>query len=446
MSTKIHAAPLALLCGLALTTGAEAQLQQQRSRGDDMRDTVQLHSGKTVRGRVLRRFDPNELVIVQGGKRKEFRHDKVAEVSTVRDHLREFFEARQGQDHDAADTHWHLCRWAHDRELYHLARVEAYATLARDPDHIDAHTYLEHKQRGNGTWRWRLDGRLVSKSRFDDRTGEIGSGLELRSEAFILQTNVDLRRATDALLDLERLHVFWLEEYGPKLELDEIVDPLPVKLFKSQDDFPALTSSYRRPYFLPNPHNEKSFLYFEEDADRPTGMFSTVTQHILYHSLARDADPGDPKARFCDWLEIGLGEWMESRCSGPAGLVEIGDAVMEPWVATATVEGRRYSLKNMLHLTLQDHFYTGGSIRRRTGRNRSETHWAAVQAFTTFLLDEEANPGTDRLVWEYLYTALRLGRGDSSSAFDKAFGRDIEEYEKPWQRWLDRHANPTTPK
>ena len=424
----------------AFTAGGQltAQLVQHEWKGDDERDVIELKNGKKIEGRVLNQYDPSETIVMQGRKRVRLKPGKIDRMTTVRDKLRAFFERREGHDHESASLHWELCQWAHSQELYHLARVEAYAVLARDENHVNAHTYLEHKE-SKGKWRWRLDGRLTSKKNFDRVMNDIGKTVALRSEAFSIRTDAGLRKATDALLDAERLHLWWLDEYGNKLELDEILEPLPIKAYAERDDFPGL-SSQTRAYFLPNPHNEKSFVFFEEHQDRPTEFFTTLSQHILYNSLARDADPGAPQARFCDWLEIGIGQWAESCFRGRGGEATPGEARLDPRQAAITLAGDRYSLKNMIHLTLRDHFYTAGSMRFGRGRDarrmRPDVHWAAVHCFTTYLLDENANPGMARRVWEYLYTALRLGRGDSSSAFDDAFGKEIEEFEKPWLRWL----------
>lgn len=424
---------------LVLTAGLlPAALPAQRSaRGDDERDKIELQNGREIRGRVVQRYDTEEVLLVQGGKRVRVEPKKIKSMRTVRDELRAFFEYRDALDLDEAANHWDLSKWADGRALHALARTEAYATLARDPDHVEANEYVGNRKKGK-RWMWRYDDRWMSREKFDERTSDIGHAFELESETFAIETNAGLKKATDALLDLERLYVWWHDEFGKELQLDEIIKPMRVKAWAKAEKFPAWSSD-KIPYYVPNPYQDQSFVFFDEGRNRPTGLFSVGSQHLLYHALARRADPGNQQNRFCDWLELGIGEWADSCFRGPAGQAEPGLPDKNREQAALAILGDRYSLKNMLHLTLRDHFYSTGSL-RRSGRTDARVHWAAAHMFTAFLLDEEANPGIRPKLLEYLRLALAEGKGDSSSAFDDAIGRRIEEFEKPWAEWLQARA------
>lgn len=417
---------------------------------DDERDRIILTNGKELNGRVQQRHLEKEVLLRQGNKRVRVKKSKINQIETVRDHTRAFFKRRAGRDHAAAATHWEMSEWAAKRRLPHLAKVAAYATLARDPKHDKAHEFLGHRQRGN-EWRWKLDSRYVSRETFDEYNSDMGHGLELRSEHFAIQTDAGLKRACDALYDLERLYLWWLDEHGASLELQELLEPINLKIFAEDSQFPPLSSS-KLGYFVPFPHDDRCYVFYEKREERPSHMLTMASQALLYRVLANNADPGGPEERFCAWLEFGLSQWAESQFSGPAGQVEPGDVRVDQIVATLAASDERYSLKNMLHLHVRDHFYATSSARtigaqRRYRTTRHDVHWAATQLFTTFLLDEKANPGLREKVWEYAKLALREGKGDSSSAFDKAIGQRVEKFEKPWATWISKRSKvPSRPK
>jgi hypothetical protein len=425
--------PLPALAAVFLSLGA---LAQEPERGaDDARDTITLADGKVLRGRVERRNDDDEILLLERGKRRRVDNARVKSVATVRDLVREFLTER-AQGDDSAAFQWQMAEWADQKQLWGMARLCAHATLARDPDHAAAHERLGHKKGAKG-WMWPVRSRWMTAAKFEEYTSDIGHGLELDSESFKVVTNAGLRRGTDALFDLERLAVSLLDEYGKPLRLAEVVRPLQVTIYSDRERFPGI-SSERIPYFVPTPHDDRSYLYFEGTADRPTDLITVGTQHLLYRTLVGDADPGGPLERFCAWLEIGFGRWMESRFRGPAGRGEVGDPVLDPGLVVLNVRGRRYSLPNLLHLTLRDHFYTGGSLHESIGRTRNDVHWASVQSFVHFLMDDKANPGMAARLLDFLRAALGNAKGDSSRAFDRAMGRPVEDFEQPFRDWLDK--------
>ena len=89
-----------VLAGLAIALAALPCPAQ--NKGKDLRDEVTLKSGKTVHGRVVRAFDPDELLVMQGGKRVRLPKDKVAKIVTINDHLREFLDRRAEIGRDAS--------------------------------------------------------------------------------------------------------------------------------------------------------------------------------------------------------------------------------------------------------------------------------------------------------------------------------------------------------
>ncbi len=428
---------LAVLATALLVLPADAQSKRKRDR-DDMRDTIVLKSGKEVRGRVKQRHDEKELLVMQGGKRVRIRQKRVQSIDTVRDKLRQYFDQRVGHDPALAETHWELSKWCEKAQLWHLARVEAHAVLVRDPDHGPAHEFLGHKRKKRG-YLWPLGSRFVSKDKFDEYTGDIGHALELRSEHFVIESDAGIERTVNALLDLERMYLWWLDEHGEALQLDEVLEPMRLRIYDEDGKFPQWSNA-GHPYFVPNPYNEYSYLFYSRNEPRPTRLFEVATQHLLYRTLARNNDPGGEQQRFVDWFELGIAQYVDSKFFGDPGNVEPIQPAPGRQHAQLALQGKRYSLKNMLHLTLRDHFYGAGTLQRRTNRTRSDVHWAAVHMFVAFLLDEDANPNLGPKVFEYLRVALGEGKGDSSRVFDRAIGKPIEKFEKPWKRWLIKQA------
>ncbi|MCA8941899.1 MAG: hypothetical protein KDB80_05000, partial [Planctomycetes bacterium] len=343
--------------GSAIVAGFLALAAPAQSLFDrnDERDLIVLTNGKELHGRVLQRHTPDEVLLLQGNRRVRVDKNKITRIETVRDQIRAFFKRREGRDHGAAATHWEMCEWARKRKLPHLARVAAYATLARDPDHDKAHEFLEHRLRGK-TWMWKLGSRYMPRDRFEEYTSDIGHGLVIQSENFVIETDAGLMRTCDALYDLERLYVWWLDEHGPALQLEEILEPLPLKVFDHDSNFPALSSQWMG-YFVPKPYDDRTYLFYEENQRRPKQMFTMASQHLLYRTLVGDADPGGPQERFCAWIEFGVSQWAESQFHGDPGQAEPGDVRFDRVVATLAASNERYSLKNMLHLQIRDHFY-----------------------------------------------------------------------------------------
>ena len=67
-------------------------------------------------------------------------------------------------------------------------------------------------------------------------------------------------------------------------------------------------------------------------------------------------------------------------------------------------------------------------------------NWSASTMFVAWLLETGNTPRTREPFLKFVVEALRDRKGDSSSAFDKAMGRRIEDLEEPWMKWLAKKA------
>lgn len=324
------------------------------------------------------------------------------------------------------------------RELPRMAALQAYHVLLQDPDHEGAHTLLGHARRGDDAWRWRRGKALLSKAEFDEQIADCGKGLSLTSEHWTLRTDAGLRRAVDTLFDLERLYLFWMAEFGKALNLQEVLLPMVVHAWERADDFPGWTMM-RLPYYHPRPYDDTGFTFFEPGVPRAKNLFRVGSKQVLNRSLVVDGDPGSNKNRFCAWLELGLGQWVEARLDGPPGQAARRDAEIDPARARLVLDERRMELPNLVNTTVRDTYYAGVT-------DYHSADWAHCHMFVEFLMRDRTPGGTAERLMEYAFLALRRKRGTGSSTFDKAFGQRIEKFERPFLEWLGQQAGTVPPK
>lgn len=399
----------------------------------DVRDTVVLRDGTSVRGRVVTPFDPHEILVLQDGSRVRVPREKVAEIRTITLDVATLLQERRDARQNVR-FHWMLAEWAAAHELPALARLQALQTVLLDPAHEAAHEFLGHRHHGTRGWLWPVGSRWLTFDQVEQHHSEWGRALELSSEHFTIRTDAGHRTAIDTLIDLERLYVFLLAEFGEPLQLREAIQPMAISVRGRADDF-SRRGNEAIPYYEPHPFGDRGWTFLVAPNERPLDLFAVGTQMVLYRCLANDAAVSDPFGRLCAWAELGFSHHVQSRLHGPPGAAVAGPPALDVLELDLARNARPYRLPNLLHLTLRDHFYGGFG-------GSSLVHWASVEAFTQFLMD----PGVDRRrparFLEYLRLALREGKGDSSSAFDAAIGLEIEALEAEFDAWLGQHGAP----
>ncbi len=413
---------------LLTSTAIVASLLSSAFAQKDMRDRVTLRSGKVIAGRLLNPYSDDELIVMQGGKRVRLKSKDVAKADTLLERQREFFLRRATLEADPR-AHWELCKWAASVELDGLARLAGLQVLLMDPDHPEAHAFLGHRKR-NKKWLWPMDSKWLDLERLEKASSSWGRALVIEGEHFRIRSNGGVRRAVLALLDLERLYMYWFDQFGPELDLHHALKPMEIRVWNDEEKFPGW-SSQRLSYFVPKPFDDAGFTFYLRGEERPYDLFLVGSQQILYRCLALDPNLGYPKNRLCAWLELGFGQWVQTQLAGEAGAAEpiIGRLDLEQ--ARTVLIGERYSLKNILHLSLRDNFYGGLG-------GDDLTHWASVYCLVAYLMDEDARKGGRDALLMFLRAALRDGKGDSSKAFDEAMGERAEEIEPAWLSWLEK--------
>jgi hypothetical protein len=419
--------PLSFLA--VLTSALAAQAVEPVGR-DDRRDVVELTHGQPITGRVVNPFDQKELLVLQGGKRVRIERSKVKATSTVNDKLRELLHMHAAMP-DEADRLWILSEWAQSKQLTEMAKLYAYRVLCIDGGHKAAHEFLDHKKQG-ANWLWRRGERLLPKAAFDAYVADFGHPLELASEHWRLRTDAGVQRAVDTLIDLERLYLFFFERFGEKLDAYEVLTPVPVLAWKDKAKFPGWTQ-LRIPYYHPPQTPEGVYTFFDGEAGRADSLFRVGVEALLNRCVAVDAVYPTYEHRLVDWFEIGFGQWVDSQLSGAPGRAKAGPPRMSEARVKLVLDERRYALPLLLQRNVDDNYYDSVT-------DYKAMDWAYAEAFVAFLMqDTPPNGRADRLL-HYAFMALRDKRGDSSSTFDKAFGKRIEELEKPFASWLREHA------
>src|SRR5262245_37740 len=324
--------------GRGICCGLCALVCTQANEGFDWRrDRVLLKSGKEERGIVIESCDPERVVLLhEGNRREEIPRAAIARVELVRHRLAAFLSVRRPGLSLAGD--WALVEDAQRAGLPHMARLQAYHVLLREPAHAAAHTFLGHQRAGAG-WKWILDGREIPRERFEARSTEWIHRIVLDGEHFRIATNCGLRRALDGPVDLEGLYVWWMEPLGPVLRpAEDVDDPADERITflvhasRADPSFQQRTSvedCYYDPSgscTAPSGSLNVARTYYAPEGERPELLFELGTEALLYSTLVlgRTRDEADDKLRrLSHWAEIGLGHWVALHCGGRPGYVEI---------------------------------------------------------------------------------------------------------------------------
>jgi len=395
---------------------------------DDLRDKITRADGKVLTGRVQTPFAKDEVVLLQGGKRVRVPRAEIASTDLLADRIREFCERRIKQK-DSPKAQWFLVDWARSHELPALARAQAMLLALDDDAHEQAHEFLGHKKSGKN-WLWELDGRFVTREALE--TAITKKPLDLVGERFVLRCDAGLRTNLAALLDLEYLAVVFFAQFGEALQLHEVLQPIQVIANRDVDAFQKW--GFRPlPYYAPPPHGDVARTFYAGPAPiRPQKLFFVGTEALLYRTLIGDVDKRDDRDRVCAWLEVGLGMLMENTMDGPAGYAAPGPLRAQDLQALQAL-GRGFRINTLLHLPMYSGFYLMDDT-------ATAIHWSAATMFVAWLLDPDNDPKTREPFLTFVVAALRDKKGDSSSAFDQAMGKRIEDLEEPWMKWLAKKA------
>lgn len=449
------------LAVLALTSIAAVAPPAAAAGEDDLRDSVLLENGKTLRGRVLERYGEEHVILYQGNKRKKLPVEDVVSLTTVRDKLRSFLaEHVEGL---TVEEEWGLVQTALDLELPRMADLQAWRVLVFDPQHDGAHEHLGHVRR-RGAWRWPIDRKQLKREDWEETIQDWNDRLVLESEHYLVETNTSLHQAVNCLFDLELVYLEWMDRFGEELRAGEEVlrdeDRMVVHVFRDRQDkgYKDYYNKKREPHYDPSTQVRTSkgfsnlaFVHYNMGrGSRPVGFFDVAIQQLMYSTLVLSRQSGylphDVTTRDGHWVELGFGYWFGRQFGGSPGYARHLEFTAEPKTARlANVRMTRGPLssrpvrkevKNLIGLELR-HYYTIDKD------NTSEIYRAKARNFFRFLIETDppvihrnkvVGSGRAGLV-RYLREVYVKPTSHSSSSFDDSLGGKAELLYDPWVKW-----------
>jgi hypothetical protein len=435
---------------------------------DAERDRIVLRDGRELRGVVLQSFAPDHVLLLrEGNRRVKVPRAEIERVDKLRDRLAAFLRIRRPGL--TVEAEWNLAEDAARVGLERMARLQAYHVLLREPGHERAHEFLGHERAGGG-WKWSLDGKLVSREAFFERSTDWNHRLVLDSEHFTLETDCGLRRGLDVLFDLEGLYVWWMEYLGAELlAAEDVDDPLTERItfqvHTSREDpsFLQLTSD-REPYYDPTEISDSatgSFnvarTYYTEDGDRPLRLFELATEVLMYSTLVlgRTLDEADFKIRrLSHWAEIGLGYWVAWHGGGVPGYPRFVPPFAQAFVLDPATVKTSLAPPRAPHLLLKGRSELANLVAlpffELVGHETNvPLARARCSSFVSFLLEVNPPLGTRgksmhegrAAFWRYLRDVYCTQKAYSNAAFDAGLeGGKVGMFEGAWKAWTASFA------
>lgn len=421
-------APRIRLATLALFATSLACAREVAAQEQDLRDLVVQKDGKETQGRIAHPFANGPLVLLQGNKRVRIDRESIATTDDVAQRLAEFFRRRQ-KLHDKPAAQRLLFEWASSRGLDRMARLHAMEHCLRSDDSF-GHEALGHERRA-GVWLWPHQGRQLTLEQLENALAN--DPLVLVGERFSVRIDGNLLGGVRALLDLERMGVHWMSEFGEALQLDEALQPVLVDVRASATGFQKW--GFRpMPWHEPKPHGDVSRTFYASPMQaRPQRLFFVGAHGLLYRTLVGETNSRDDRDRVCAWLEIGLSMAMETTMQGDAGWAEPGPARAQDLWAAQTL-AREIDLPRLLSQPMFGGFYLLDDA-------ATQTNWSLATTFTLWALRRDATPPMRDRFLAYVRSALGNRRSESTTAFERAMGKKVQEFATPFREWLTAQAS-----
>jgi len=404
-------------------------------QGDkDLRDLVKTKDGQEVRGRVLRFYDEEEIVLIQGvrplagssagGKRVRIPRHDVVSVETVNTHLIKLMDLR-AEAGDDADKLWKLVEWADTNGLAAMARLQALDVVLRKDSHEAAHRYLGHRKTRSG-WRWPRKSSFLGRKMYEAKIAKWGTALILPTEHFELRTDAGLQLGVDVAFELERLYLHWFQLFGKPMHLEEVISPMSVHLYRDVKRFPVWTFWVRLAYYMPPQAGDIANSFVAPETGEPEQLINVVTQQLIYRTV-RTTGMGnaDPREHVSGWLEYGIGQWMESMFQGKYGRLKLRRPTLDPRQTLVLSRVDKLELKSFLHASYSQFLDYS---------KRTKERWALSSHVVHYLMEKDH--GHRGAFLDYICDVYREGKGDSSTTFARFLKVPLADLERRFQAWL----------
>jgi hypothetical protein len=376
-------------------------------------DRVDMRDGSRIEGRVLYE-DDQRLILRNGTRERDLAKLEIADVDSRTRRL------------DRALTRWselnasdpravlELALYCKGADLLEEARLFALHVTLLDPRNAKAHELLGHVER-DGAWMLRGGANAPSYDELRAGTKDWGEATDFSSAHFVVRTNLGLREALGAALELE---LFYRELYAllqPELRLLDVTEPMRAELHADGRSFPELTGA-RRAYFDPLART----LYVDASVVIDRGELCHEATHAILHATAEDTKTarGDLPA----WVEEGLAEYLSTSIDGPPGRPRfLAGGIHASHARLHATAKEPYGLTRLLNFATNDFLAS----------SHAELKYAQAYTLVHFCMH-----GSGRAYREGFFEFLRgacNGQGSSANFKDTLVARGARDFEREWQ-------------
>ncbi len=377
-------------------------------------DWIELKDGRRVEGRVVFE-DESELILLVGSRERSYPKDDLREVRALRRELPGALDLIDELGRGDRDGHLALAERLEERGLPFEAAILNWRAVLLDPSCEAGHEALGHRKSGSA-WRVPHGARLWTMDKRRELARDWGEAWEVPTSHFRLRTNVELERALDVALILERVYLTFHQTYAEAFELHEAVEPMEAWIHADSASFPE-SGGGRKGYFSPADNR----LYLDASAGLPWRTLAhEVTHQLLWAAAAgRRGQRGDLPG----WLDEGLAQALEL-AMGYENEGWISPGRLELLALHARADDP-YGLKRVLNFRSDDFLGTDANLKYAQAFSLVDFLWRGPS---------ELRDGFER----YVHGALA---GQSSSThFKKAMGLSERELEEAWVEWVERTA------
>jgi hypothetical protein len=279
--------------------------------GGDARvpDRVAMQDGTRLEGRVLYE-DEQRLILRSGSRDRELSKHAIADVDSRTRRLDRALSRWSELNASDARAVFELVQYCKGADLVEEARLFALHIATLDPTNVKAHEQLGHVLRGN---EWIVRGGADPLSFEALRAGnqDWGRANEFASTHFRVRTNVALREALGAALDLEGFYRELYDLLQGELQLLEVVEPMRAELHASARSFPELTGASRA-YYDPDART----LYVDASISIDRSELLHEATHAIFHATSEHKSA---RGSLPAWVQEGLAEYLSAGIDGPPG-------------------------------------------------------------------------------------------------------------------------------
>jgi Protein of unknown function (DUF1570) len=332
-----------LLCGvLCLLPGGEDV------RDKDVRDTVELKSGKILKGRVLLETK-KRIVLAQGSRKRTLQPGKVKEIQSLARSSREvLLEYKNVSDGDSAKL-MKLAKKCHKAGLTHESQLFWWKVLFSKPEHEEANLAVGNYKL-QGKWVTRGPSGSIPVALIRDAGKAKGKPWQLRSEHAEVLCYGNLVQAVEILLETEYEYLFFFMLFQPDLEFYETLEPFKIAVFKDRKSYPSLAGSVGA-YFSPS--DKTVYTYFVQG--KANALHHEATHAMMY--MVTSGSVGS-RGSLPGWLHEGLAVYMEGILqSGKGGRLEVEPTRLDKnyiRMIVATASKKLYSVHRVLNFKSGD--------------------------------------------------------------------------------------------